>query len=122
MTPRISSLPVLGKVRSAYLLWYSYYHILPKVHRHSLGVKIDKLLVEIIEAIVVAEFLSKEAKLPYVKLAVRKTDVMKVSLMILWETESLDNKKYIALSEKIENFGRDLGGWIGKLSKENSAK
>lgn len=84
--------------------------------------KIDKLLVEIIEAIVVAEFLTKEAKLPYVKLAVRKTDVMKVLLMILWETGSLDNKKYIALAEKIENFGRDLGGWIGKLSKENSAK
>lgn len=40
--------------------------------------------------------------------------------MIIWETKSFDNQKYIALSLKIEEFGRDLGGWNRKLSKENS--
>jgi len=40
--------------------------------------------------------------------------------MILWETKSLDNKKYIALSIKIEEIGRMLGGWNGQLQKQNS--
>ena len=99
------------------MLWYGYYTILPKVHRHSLGHRIDTLFVEIIEFIAIACFLSKEEKLPYVKVAIRKTDTLKVLLMVLWETKSIDNKKYIALSMKMEEVGKMLGGWSGQLTK-----
>ncbi|MDD2753414.1 MAG: four helix bundle protein [Candidatus Portnoybacteria bacterium] len=100
-----------------YLLWYGYYLVLPKTHRHTLGQKIDNLLVEIIEAIAIAIFLKPEEKISYVRIAIRKTDTLKIFLMILWETKSLDNKKYIALSEKLNEVGRMLGGWNGQLSK-----
>ena len=99
------------------MLWYGYYQILPKTHRHSLGVRIDSLFVEIMEAVAVAGFLSKEEKLPWIRLAIRKTDTLKVLLMVLWETKSLDDKKYIALSLKIEEFGKMLGGWNGQTAK-----
>jgi len=76
--------------------------------------------VEAIEAISIASFLSRTEKLPYVKLAIRKVDTLKIMLMVLWETKSLDNKKYIALSLKIDEIGRMLGGWNGQLAKQNS--
>ena len=110
-------MPLLQNVKDAYLLWYGYYQILPKTHRHSLGVRIDSLFVEIMEAVAVAGFLSKEEKLPWIRLAIRKTDTLKVLLMVLWETKSLDDKKYIALSLKIEEFGKMLGGWNGQTAK-----
>src|SRR3989344_4262382 len=113
--PRL--LPVLEKVKGAYLSWFDYYQILPKVHRHSLGQRIDNLFVEIIEAISTASFLDPAKKLPYVVHAIKKTDLLKVLLMILWETKSLDNKKYIALSLKIDEVGKMLGGWNGQLVK-----
>ena len=65
-------------------------------------------------------FLSREEKQPWVKLAIRKTDTLKILLMVLWETKSLDDKRYIALSEKIEEIGRMLGGWNGQFVKQNS--
>ncbi len=102
------------------MLWYSYYQALPKQHRYSLGQKIDNLFIEIIEALASAAFISREEKQPYVRLAIRKVDVLKILLMILWETKSLDNKKYIALSVKIEEIGKMLGGWHGQLQKQNS--
>ncbi len=74
-------------------------------------------MVEIIEAIAIAIFLKPEEKLPYVRLAIRKTDTLKIFLMILWETKSLDNKKYLALSEKLSEVGKMLGGWCGQLTK-----
>lgn len=40
--------------------------------------------------------------------------------MILWETKSLDDKKYIALSEQLHETGKMLGGWNGQLTKQNS--
>jgi hypothetical protein len=55
--------------------------------------------------------------LPYIRRAIQKTDTLKILLMILWETKSLDNKKYIALSVKIDEIGKMLGGWNGQLSK-----
>lgn len=110
-------LPLLAKVKSCYLIWINFYQLLPKIHKHSLGQKIDNIFVEIIEAISIASFLSKEEKQPWVRLAIRKTDTLKILLMILWETKSLDDKKYITLSEKIEEIGRMLGGWSGQLLK-----
>ncbi|MDD5011845.1 MAG: four helix bundle protein [Phycisphaerae bacterium] len=113
-------LPVLEKTKSAYLLWYQYYQAIPKQHKFSLGEKIDKFFVEIIDAVVTANFLSQKEKIPFVRFAIRRLDVLKVFLMMLWETKSLDNKKYISLSEKLNEIGRNLGGWHGKLIKENS--
>jgi len=40
--------------------------------------------------------------------------------MVLWETKSLDDKKYIALSSPLDEIGKMLGGWNGQLAKQNS--
>ena len=117
IVPPPQLLPVLAKVKSCYLVWITFYQILPKIHKYTLGQKIDTLFIEIIEAIAIATFLSQEEKHPLVKLAIRKTDTLKILLMVLWETKSIDNKKYLALSVKIEEIGRMLGGWSGQLRK-----
>ncbi|MDP2631567.1 MAG: four helix bundle protein [Candidatus Uhrbacteria bacterium] len=67
-----------------------------------------------------AGFTSKQEKLPYLRVAIRKLDTLKIFLLILWETKSLDNKKYIAISGKLEEVGRMLGGWHGQVQKQNS--
>ncbi len=110
-------LPILERVKDAYLLWYGYYQILPKPHRHSLGQKIDSLFVEIIEALAIAGFLKKEEKLPCVRIGIRKMDTLRILLMVLLETKSIDNKKYLALSVKLEQIGKMMGGWVGQLTK-----
>ncbi len=120
VTPPRTLLPVLGKVKETYVLWHSYNKNLPKSQKHSFGFRIDSLFVEIIEAIAAASFLTKEEKRPYVRLAMKKVDALKILVMILWESKSLDNKKYIALSVKLDEIGRNLGGWNGQLTKQNS--
>ncbi len=93
---------------------------MPKTHRYTLGQKTDNYFTEIIESITIATFLKPEEKIPYVRLAIHKSDVLKIFLHILWETKSLDNSKYILLSEKLNSVGKDLGGWNGSLIKKNS--
>lgn len=115
-------LPLLAKAKTTYLVWITFYQTLPKIHKHSLGQKIDTIFVEIIEAISIASFLSREEKPPWVRLAIRKTDTLKILLMVLWEIKALDDKKYIALSAGIDEMGKMLGGWNGQLIKQNSPK
>ncbi len=72
------------------------------------------------EAISSASFLQREDKLPWIRLASRKTDTLKVLLMVLWETKSLQDKKYVALSVQLDEIGKMLGGWNGQVLKQNS--
>lgn len=103
------------------MLWFGYYQILPKTHRFSLGQRIDDLFVEIIEATAKASFSLPDEKLPYLKLGIKKLDTLKILLMVLWESGSLDNKKYIVLSEKVNEIGKMFGGWKGQVLKQNSS-
>jgi hypothetical protein len=113
-------LPLLERIKSAYVLWHEYHSTLPKTHRYSLGSKIDTLFIDSIEATSAAAFLPREDKIPYVRLAARKIDALKILFLVLWETKSLDTKKYAAISERIDEIGKMLGGWQGQLTKNST--
>lgn len=121
-TPRNNLLPILERIKEVYLLWHEYHSIVPKTQRYTLGNRIDKLCIELIEAVFAAVFLSKAEKLPYLRLSVRKLDTMKLLLMILWESKSLDTPKYIRLSTKLDETGKMLHGWIGQVEKQTLPK
>lgn len=72
------------------------------------------------EAVSAGAFLPRDQKLPYVRLAIRKQDTLKLLLMVLWETKSLDTTKYGAVSTQMDEIGKMLGGWNGQLLKQNS--
>ena len=46
---------------------------------------------------------------------VSKLDLLKFFTQISWEMKSLDNKKYVTLSELLNEIGRMLGGWNRQL-------
>ncbi len=120
IVPPQKLLPVLEKLKSSYILWHEYHEKLPKTQKYSLGNRVDKILIEIMEMVSSASFLPKTEKLPFIKIAIRKLDVVKILIMILWETRGIDSKKYIALSLPLDEAGKMLGGWQGQLIKQNS--
>lgn len=81
---------------------------------------IDKYFIQTIESILVASFLEKQEKQPFVKKAIISLDTAKFLLYMLWEIKALDTKKYITLSEPLMEAGKQLGGWHGQLVKQNS--
>lgn len=111
---------MLQKLKAAYLLWFSYYPSVPKAHRYTLAQRIDAILIEMMEAVADAGFLSCQEKLPYVRLAIRKMDTVKILLAVLWESKSLETKRYAAVSRPLEEVGRMLGGWHGQIVKQNA--
>lgn len=114
-------MPVIQRLVGAYKLWHEFLPHFPKTSRYTIGEKIDSLFVEIIENIVTASYVSKQEKLPYTKQGLLKLDVLKFFLQVAWEIKALDNKKYIALSEYLNEVGKMLGGWNKQVSRENPA-
>jgi len=111
-----TTIPIVTHLTLAYKLWHSYLPNIPKDSRYTLGTKIDALFIETAEPIFIATYLGKDQKLPYLRKAAAQLDLVKFFLQILWEIQSLDNKKYVVLSEKLDEIGRMLGGWIRQLS------
>lgn len=107
-------------MRVAYKLWHECLKKFPKTSRYTLGARIDGLFVETLEQIVVASFLEKTEKLPFVKRAILKLDVLKFFLETAWEIHSLEQKHYILLSEPLHEAGKMLGGWRNQLIKQTS--
>jgi hypothetical protein len=120
LTPPRSNLPIIQKLISTYKLWHEYIRYFPKDSRYTLGGKIDKLFIETTEYTVVASYLNKTEKLPIIRKATTKLDLLKFFLQVSWEIKALDTKKYIKLSENLNEIGRMLGGWLKQTQKQNS--
>ncbi|MCX6752524.1 MAG: four helix bundle protein [Candidatus Nomurabacteria bacterium] len=110
-------LPVLEIMKSAYILWQSCMPTIPKTSRYTLAETIDKYFIQTIESILVASFLERQEKQPFVRKAIISLDTLKFLLYILWEIKALDTKKYALLSEPLAGAGKQLGGWYGQLTK-----
>ncbi len=115
-----SNLTIINQTVILYKLWQEFLPHFPKTSRYSLGVKIDALIIEIAGLFFTASRLPKEQKIIYLQKSGLKLDALKFLLQMAWEIKSLDDKKYINLSEKLNEIGKMLGGWTKQVEKQNS--
>ena len=109
------SLSLIQKLVQIYKLWHGFLALFPKSSRYTLGAKIDSLFLEVIELIIKASYSDRVEKLISLSNGSLKLDLLKFFLQVAWDIKSLDNKKYILLSEKLDEIGKMLGGWIRSI-------
>ncbi len=99
------------KIINAYLYWNNIIRHIPKIHRYSLGVKIDCLFSDIIELSSMAQFSVQEERTEILIKAIAKNDCLKTMLYVLFELKGIEEKDFIELAQKVEEIGRILYGW-----------
>jgi len=112
---------IVHRLIAVYKLWHEFLPHFSKTSRYTLGIKIDQLFIKVTENIFIASKQPREHKLPFLQKASAKMDMLKFFLQIAWEIKSIDNKKYLILSEYLNEIGRMLGGWQRQFTKENPA-
>ena len=108
-------MPVLQKCTDAYKLWHGFLTDFPRLSRYTLGAKIDALFADTIELILLAGYAPKAHKPALVQRASTKLDALKFFVQIAWEVKALDNRRYVRLSEPLNEVGKMLGGWRKQL-------
>jgi len=104
-------LPVLVRVKEVYVVWFNLRETMPKKSRYTLGDKIDKYFLDILELLNIATYQKTEDKIPTLRKAILRLDSLKFFLMISWEVRLFDTQKYTILSEHIHELGKMIGGW-----------
>lgn len=109
---------VLIKAKTAYATWFIVFNDFPKVHRPTLGRKIENYFLELMELIFISLYLSPNEKVTKLLLAISKLDNLKFFLQLAWENKCISEKRFSILSEQLQEVGRIVGGWRKGLEKK----
>lgn len=113
-------LPIIGHTLVVYKSWYGFRDNFPRKSRYTLADKIDSRFINLLELLQMASYQNTADKLPTLARALTALDTIKFLLKISWEIKALDNKKYELLSEKLNEIGRELGGWRKGIQRKTS--
>ncbi|MDP2638301.1 MAG: diversity-generating retroelement protein Avd [Candidatus Levybacteria bacterium] len=108
----LKKVPLFVKTYELYKSFYIYVQLFPRKDRYTLGQKCETLLLEILEAVIVASSLSKQDKLPILKRASAKIDVLRVLFTLGRDLKIIEIKKHQIFENSLQEIGRMFGGWI----------
>ena len=91
----------------------------PKKSRPVLGQKIESVILEVLELVSLAAYSGNTEKNKALMKASLKVDFLKILIRLAYETQTIDQKKYILLEEKLQEIGKMLGGWLKSLKSTN---
>lgn len=109
--PAGTTLPIIQKFIQTYKFWHELVPHIPKTSRYTLGTKIEVLFLDVLELIFMASYEQPQEKIRKIGYANAKLGALKFFLQIGWEIKMIDAKRYISLSEGLNETGRILGGW-----------
>lgn len=122
MNKYTSELPVIEHTLKVYKVWYEARDHMPKKSRYILGDKIDSRFVLVLELLYAASYQSPADKLLTLGRALTAVDTLKFLLRVSWEIGALDDKKYTAISEPLQETARQVNGWKKGLQNKTPAK
>lgn len=93
---------------------------MPRTERFGVGTKIDTQFLELLEILRRATYTKTEQKITLLQHALIRIDSVRFFLQLSWEMQLVSNKKYISISEKIDEIGRMVGGWKKGLKTKTS--
>ena len=96
-------------------LWHRYSKTFPKSDRHTIGQKVFSELLDLLTAIMKAEYLPKETKKTVLRQAAPALDRVKILIRLCLSCEIIPEWDYATLETQLQDIGKQLGGWIRSL-------
>lgn len=107
---RYEHLPIFQKTYDLLLRIYKEVHNFPKEYKYSIGEKLQKSCLKILDWIIVAN--SERDKSISLKKANQQIDKLRIYVRICYSLNIIGIAKYEVLSKYIDEIGRMIGGWL----------
>lgn len=112
------SLPIINLSYEVYKSVVELNHKLNRRWRYSLGISLEKTVLELIEQLVMAKSAPKPLKVGYLTKANGKLEVVRLKLRLFLELRLVSETRIFQLQEKLQEAGRMLGGWMKSLHNQ----
>lgn len=106
-------IPLTQKIYDLYKDIYQVIEKMPKKDKYSIGLKIDKGTLDLLELIITAGSIKgSDEKINMLTISSSKLDLLKLLVRLAYDIKAIDKKKYLSLEEGFQEIGRMLGGWL----------
>jgi four helix bundle protein len=113
MKEKVNGLPILEKTYELILWLYPTVNKFPKSQRFVLGQRIENGVLKIVEEIIeMRVMIGKEEKLKQLQKISTEMDKTRMLIRISKDLKFIKTSQYIFATEKINEMGKMLGGWI----------
>jgi hypothetical protein len=103
---------IIHKAYDFYLALNKIIRTIPKKDRYTLGVKVEKMSLDLIINFYQANHYNGQKRLDILDKADLKIKVLKMLVRALHDLDDINPKKYLRLEARLKEIGRMLGGWI----------
>ena len=108
--------PIIQKVYDFYREFHLAVPLMPKHDRYGIGEKINNKTLDLLESLIYASRTDRKNKFGYLEDAAAKLDLLKILMRLAEDTKAVSAKRYLVLSEKLQEIGKMLGGWIRSIN------
>lgn len=112
-----TEISIIHKAYDFYLALNKTIGTIPKKDRFTLGIKVEKLSLDLIINFYQANHHNNQKRLEILDKADLKLKVLKMLVRALHNLEAINNKRYLRLEARLKEIGRMLGGWIKDTQK-----
>ena len=106
------NIPIFKKMYELYKLIHLYRPSIPKADRYTIWQRAEDACLVLLELILTASQQTRANKTETLEATSTKLNLLRVFVRLAKDTQSLDNKKYIALQTLMDEIGRMIGGWL----------
>jgi hypothetical protein len=102
---------VILRAKEAYQVWLAIHRNFPKTERFGIGQKIENAFLNLLEYGFATTYLPLEQKIILLNKTISHLDVLKFFVQLAWESKLIPTEKYADFISRLEEIGRQLGGW-----------
>ncbi len=114
--------PVVLKLKEAYLAWQAALPHVAKAHRQTVGARIDAALLDSLESTFRATYLPPIQKIHALQISIERLDVAKFLLLVGWESNAITNGQQVQISTPLIDASKMLVNWQTYLQKKTPAR
>jgi len=89
---------------------------MPKQDRHTIGERIQNITLDLLKSLISASRADKRSKTEYLGKAATQLDLLKILVRLAEDIRAIPTKRYLSLSERLQEIGKMLGGWIRSVN------
>jgi len=111
-------IPIVQKTYDLYRTLHDFQKTIPKMDRYTLWQKSENAALSILEGLLMVGYLQQEKRPDKLIQVSSQVDLLRVFLRLSLDVKAINQKKYIALQQALDEIGRMLGGWMKSLKQK----
>lgn len=105
-------IPIIHKTYDLYRALHELERTIPKMERFTVWQRSQNLCLDILQGLLSIGYQAPERRADGLLRIAPLVDMLRVFLRLSFDVKAVNQKKYIALQEALDEIGRMLGGWI----------